>query len=228
MEADQNRLKEINTQIKLKLAEGDLKGAERLSAQLIQTVEGFEAQPEPVNAALSAVSNLVTTVSNKLTEKITGSHAPVYYHEDLSKFRQDVLDVEHLKLLRLFHYVNSGVAVFISAIFLPYIVVGTLCCLNPSLFKSGADAATEFPGMFFLAAGVVPALMCWIYAGANFWAARALRDRSHHLGCMIISGVNCMFAPFGTMLGILTIMTLSRESVKARFDNALIGRNAQT
>ena len=44
-----------------------------------------------------------------------------------------------------------------------------LCCLNPNLLRSRPDAAAEFPGMFFLVAGVVPAIMCWVYAGANFW-----------------------------------------------------------
>ena len=42
----------------------------------------------------------------------------------------------------------------------------------------------------------------------------------HYSFCFAVAVVSCLYLPFGTILGIFTIITLSRHSVKALFDEA--------
>ena len=35
--------------------------------------------------------------------------------------------------------------------------------------------------------------------------------------CLVMAGIECLFMPFGTVLGVFTIIVLMRESVKEMF-----------
>lgn len=48
-------------------------------------------------------------------------------------------------------------------------------------------------------------------------AGRALAQRRRYTFCLVIAGVACMFMPFGTVLGVFTIIVLLRDSVKELF-----------
>jgi hypothetical protein len=50
-------------------------------------------------------------------------------------------------------------------------------------------------------------------------AGRKLDRRTGHLYCLVIAGLECFFMPFGTVLGVLTILVLIRPSVKLMFGN---------
>ena len=54
-----------------------------------------------------------------------------------------------------------------------------------------------------------------------FIAGRSLALRKRYSFALVIACIECLFVPFGTILGVFTIIVLSRESVKAFFaDNA--------
>ena len=46
---------------------------------------------------------------------------------------------------------------------------------------------------------------------------RFLATRRHHMFCLVIGCVECLSMPFGTVLGVFTIIVLSKESVKQLF-----------
>ena len=48
-------------------------------------------------------------------------------------------------------------------------------------------------------------------------AGRFLKQQRHDMFCLVIAGVTCMFAPFGTVLGVFTIVVLLPVFVKQRF-----------
>ena len=48
-------------------------------------------------------------------------------------------------------------------------------------------------------------------------AGRYLARRERYTFCLVVAGVECMFMPFGTVLGVFTIIVLSRPSVKDLF-----------
>jgi disulfide bond formation protein DsbB len=52
------------------------------------------------------------------------------------------------------------------------------------------------------------------------YAGRCLAQRRRYLLCMVVAGIACIFMPFGTALGVFTLVVLSRPAVKAAFETA--------
>jgi hypothetical protein len=51
-----------------------------------------------------------------------------------------------------------------------------------------------------------------------FLAGRNLAQQRRYTFCLVIAGLLCIFIPFGTVLGVFTIVVLVRPSVKALFE----------
>jgi len=49
------------------------------------------------------------------------------------------------------------------------------------------------------------------------FAGRSLSRRKHYWFAFVVGCIECIFVPFGTILGVFTIIVLSRESVKTLF-----------
>jgi len=48
-------------------------------------------------------------------------------------------------------------------------------------------------------------------------SGRYLRRHVNYTFCLVMAGVACIFMPFGTVLGVFTILVLVRPSVKTAF-----------
>ena len=48
-------------------------------------------------------------------------------------------------------------------------------------------------------------------------AGRFLATRKHYMFCLVMAAIECLFTPFGTVLGVFTIVVLMRDSVKQSF-----------
>ena len=57
----------------------------------------------------------------------------------------------------------------------------------------------------------------WSLAVCILLAGRFLSQHKHYMFCLVIAGLLCMITPFGTMLGVFTIIVLVRPSVKLLF-----------
>ena len=210
MSNEHTRLQELNEQIKLKLAEGNLDEAERLSISLIESAEGAQHPDEnPKEAIGSIISKFVSSVIAKGPTKPTEAQ--------IAQIRESAVNDEHVRLLSLFHYVNAALSAAFSLIFLIYIGFGGLMVLNPGSFASQGTAPPPEVGWMFMLFGLIPMVMIIVYAGLNAWAGRCLKQRKHHTICLVLSGINCLNMPFGIILGISTILVISREKVKSTF-----------
>jgi hypothetical protein len=70
--------------------------------------------------------------------------------------------------------------------------------------------------MFALIGGAF--VLCgWALAACIFAAGRAIAARKRHMFCIVVAALNCTLFPFGTALGVLSILVLSRPTVKAMF-----------
>jgi len=49
-------------------------------------------------------------------------------------------------------------------------------------------------------------------------AGRFLAKRRHHTFCIVVAAIACLFMPFGTILGVFTLVVLMRDSVRLQFD----------
>ena len=126
-------------------------------------------------------------------------------------------DEEHLRLLTLFYYLYSGMVAIFACFPIIHLVIGVLMITNPGAFGSGNNAPPAFAGYLFAIVGGLFVLAGWFFAVCSFMVARSLARRRHYMFCLILSGVNCMFVPFGTAIGVFTIIVLLRPTVKALF-----------
>ncbi len=132
-------------------------------------------------------------------------------------------DLEHLKLLSIFHYVVAGLAGLFSLIPVVHLVIGVGLAtgtLEPE------DAAARVVGWFFVAFAGAFILAGLTFAVCLAVAGRFLARRQHYTYCLVMAAVACIFMPFGTVLGVFTIIVLVRESVKELFARAPGGGEA--
>ena len=128
-------------------------------------------------------------------------------------------DQEHLQLLSIFHYVVAGLAALFSFFPLLYTIIGTIFIFaaRHGTAKSGEDLPPEFLGWIFAVIGSGLFLFGLAIAICILIAGRSLALRKRYSFAMVTACIECIFVPFGTILGVFTIVVLSRESVKGLF-----------
>ena len=72
-------------------------------------------------------------------------------------------------------------------------------------------------GWIFVIMGSVFILIGWTISICIIVAGRKLKQRKGQMYCMIVAGIECMLMPFGTVLGVFTLIVLNRESVKQTY-----------
>jgi hypothetical protein len=130
---------------------------------------------------------------------------------------QQIIDNEHLKLLSIFHYVLGGTAALFACIPIIHVVIGLVFLLSPHAFGEGPNQPPAFLGWLFVLMGGFFMLFGWTYAILVLIAGRCIGLRRCRTYCFVVACVECLWVPFGTCLGVFTIMVINRESVKALF-----------
>jgi hypothetical protein len=128
-------------------------------------------------------------------------------------------DAEHLRLLSIFHYVVAGMQALFSSFPILHFVIGALAFFGAGTFgkADGRLPGMLFGGFFMLFAGAF-ILIGWSLAVCLVVAGRSLSQRKRHMFCLVVAGIEAaMCVPFGTVLGVFTIIVLLRPSVKAAF-----------
>ena len=130
-------------------------------------------------------------------------------------------DLDHLKLLGIFHYIWGGLSLlgglFIGAYF---VVIGFVVKNSPpSSTLSEASASPDLVGGILIGVGVVIFLVFVIYGVLTLMAGG--KYRKHQGGywfCFILAIVTLIIGGIpGIVLGIFSLIVLSRDSVKALF-----------
>jgi hypothetical protein len=184
-------------------------------------------------------------------------------------------DLEHLRLLSIFHYVYAGLTALMACFPIIYVVIGIAMLTNavpldemekqfgkieaeqkqrekqnqapgeqvdpgdpiapddgarvppdnkdngivPDDDRNHLDAEdAKILGIVLTVFGGVLALMGWIFAFLVFLAGRKLAAHRSRTFCIVIAALCCMMVPLGTLLGVFTLVVLSRQSVQALFD----------
>ena len=128
-------------------------------------------------------------------------------------------DREHLRLLAIFHYVVAGLAALFSFFPLLYTTVGAIFIFaaRHGTAKPGEELPPEFLGWIFAAAGLLLFLLGIAMAICILLAGWRLSRNKHYTFALVMACIECLFIPFGTILGIFTIIALLREPVKGLF-----------
>jgi hypothetical protein len=145
--------------------------------------------------------------------------------ENLPPAHQAYEDAEQLKLLAVFHYVLAGLLVVGGCLMAAYFAFAGY--MATEILKAMPPSAGPPPpsgvGWFFGAMGAAVTLAAVTFAALHFMCARWLGARRNRSFCFVVACLSCILFPFGTILGIFTILVLQRGSVQALFDRSTPG-----
>jgi hypothetical protein len=132
---------------------------------------------------------------------------------------QHKTDADHLRILMICHYVKAGLAVAgLGFIGLHYAMMRMMFA-NPKMWEGEHNSAfpMEFFEIFkwFYLVGVVYVVSLGI---CNLVSAGFIKARRHRMFSLVISGFNCLNMPLGTVLGVFTIIVLSRQTVQETYE----------
>ena len=125
-------------------------------------------------------------------------------------------DADQLRLLSIFHFVVAGVVGLFSLFPLIHVAVG-IGILSGSFDDANGATPPALLGWLFVLMPMAMIAIGLTLAICIAVAGRRLARRTGYLYCLVIAGIETMLMPFGTALGVLTILVLMRPSVKLLF-----------
>ena len=138
---------------------------------------------------------------------------------------QRVVDREHVQLLAIFHFVVAGLALLGAAfVFLHYMIMSTVF-MNPQIWQKAQQHQPSPPFnpqeffkifvWFYVFFG-----LCFLLASvANILSGIFLTKRKNRMFSLVVAGLDCLQVPFGTLLGVFTIIVLVRPSVVELYES---------
>ncbi len=135
--------------------------------------------------------------------------------------RQAVIDDEHLRLVSLGYMISAGFAAIFACFGLLYLLIGVVMSIVLAHVPASAGEANgpppAFIGWIFGGVGLVFFVLAGGMAFLRYWAARSVKRRRSRTFCMVIAGISCLEFPYGTAIGILSLIVLGRDSVMKQF-----------
>lgn len=117
---------------------------------------------------------------------------------------------EHLRLLKIGHYVLGGFGIVFACLPLLHFGVGIMLLLG----MVPDYPSPRYAGWMFAIAGGLFFLLGQACAISVIISGRFIAKRKNYLFSIILAGLLCTFAPFGTVLGIFTFIVLHKDPVK--------------
>lgn len=128
-------------------------------------------------------------------------------------------DAAHLDLLGVFHYVVAGITALMSLFPVIHLVVGLAIVTGqmPDMQARPGQPDPAWFGWIFVAVAAVMILTGLSFSVLLAYTGRCLQRRRRHTFCLVMAAISCAFMPFGTVLGVFTLIVLSRPTVKPLF-----------
>lgn len=127
---------------------------------------------------------------------------------------QRKIDAEHLKLLAIFHFVLAGLtALGLGFLFMHWFFMSSIFS-HPAIWQNAKGPPP--PKEFFAIFKWLYLFMGTLFVGigvANLVSGWCIQRRRAKPFSLIVAGINCLGFPFGTTLGVFTLVVLLRESV---------------
>lgn len=125
-------------------------------------------------------------------------------------------DLEHLKWLSLSFYIYAGLTALFACF--PFIHLFVGIAMVSGKFDDGGANPPPFFGWMFIGIASIFIITGFALAIGNLFVAKFLKQQKNYTFCFVVAVISCMFAPFGTILGVFTIIVLLRDSVKELFN----------
>jgi nitrate reductase gamma subunit len=140
--------------------------------------------------------------------------------------RQAIIDEEHLRLLSLAHYIDGALCILFFSLFIFHLVFFLFIASNPQAFPPSSAGHPAPPQGMFQAMGVVLGgliLLGWAFGALTIYVGRCIKRRAKRGLTLIVACLNLVFMPIGTLLGVATILVLSRSSVRKAYEVQQLG-----
>ncbi len=126
-------------------------------------------------------------------------------------------DIEHLRLLSIFHYIGAGLAGLYACFPVIYVVIGLVMVFAPGNMAPPGGPPPEFLGWFLVAIGFCASAVGLTAALLLGITGRFLSQHRGHTFCTVVAAIECLSMPFGTILGVFTLVVLMRDTVRVLF-----------
>lgn len=124
-------------------------------------------------------------------------------------------DAAQLNVLSIFH--NLVAALWVVVALFPIVYLGTGMDIVEGRFAGAAAELSKTFGWSVILWSTATIVLSLAMAVLTFMAGWRLAQRRARSFCITVAAVNCFFFPFGTILGILTIIVLKRPSIGETF-----------
>ena len=128
-------------------------------------------------------------------------------------------DEDQLRLLSIFHYVVAGIAALFSLFPVIHIVMDAMI-VSGRFDNAAGPPGNDMVGWLFIALGLMFLVAGLAFSVCIALAGRFISQRRSYMFCLVIAAVQCAFVPFGTVLGVFTIVALQKPSVRQLFGRA--------
>jgi hypothetical protein len=144
------------------------------------------------------------------------------------------VDRGHLRTLAICHSVAGGLEIAFSSIFIIHVVLGVIFLTNPGAMapppppagRGGMAGMPQRPapqapppafGWMFIGMGSCAVTAGWTTGILTIVSGRAIARRRWRTFSLVMAGVNCLWVPIGTVLGVFSFIVLMRGSVAALY-----------
>ena len=130
--------------------------------------------------------------------------------------KDEIIDDEHLRLLAIGHYITGGLCIAFASIFIIHFAFITAMAVNPELFGPVHEAKGAPHGLMRVFAVVLGFIILagWAFGGLTIYVGRCIKRRTRRTLTFVMACLNTMFIAFGTVLGVCTLMVLSRPTAR--------------
>jgi hypothetical protein len=118
--------------------------------------------------------------------------------------------------LSIFHNVVAALAAFCASTFVFHVIMGINMLSGDFGPSNDFKPPPSFAWMMILFPGGM-ILAGWVFAVCLAVAGQNLVQLKNYRFCFVMAALACLFTPFGTVLGVFTIIALTRPRVRELF-----------
>ena len=134
--------------------------------------------------------------------------------------QQEIVDSEHLRLLRIGYFISAATNLIWVFFPLIYVAVGALMLSGAFNGAKPSDVPPKALGLVMMSIGIAISLIMASFAVLKLLTAQAIGKRRHKGLICAAAAISCLGIPWGTALGVLTFIVLSRPSVASQFHSS--------
>jgi hypothetical protein len=134
---------------------------------------------------------------------------------------QRKVDIDHLRLLAIFHFVVASLAVVGLGFLALHFAFMHAFIGNPDIWKNQKGAVPPLPEFFAIFKWFYGFFAAVLVSGGmgNLLSGLFIRGRKNRVFSLVVAGLDFLQFPFGTVLGVFTFLVLLRDSVRELYEN---------